>query len=358
MVRLDGSARPLERDTLDHVGIERALCQKHRRAPQVLGNLLGGVFEDLDEGVADDLAFLLGLGHAGQAAQEQVRGIDGVEADVEMIAKGRLHLLPLAFAQQAVVDEDTGELVAQGLVQQHRRHRRIDPAGETQDHVLVADLLADLLFFLLDERGGRPIALSAADAMGEVFQNLAAMIGMDDLGVELHAVVRQHSRAHGGDGRVVGVGDDLVVVRQAGQVVAVAHPDLRARRDARQQIRVVVDVEVGASELAAAGPFDAAAEGVGHRLEAVADAQNRHRRAVGAMHLEEGRVELGSTLVVDRTGAARENQPEGPHRFHLSRIDRAGVDLRKNTGLAHAPRNELRILRAEIQDDNSLVHPT
>ena len=68
------------------------------------------------------------------------------------------------------------------------------------------------------------------------------------------------------------------------------------------------------------------------------------------------RGELGRILVVDRTGAARENQPEGPHRFDLSRIDRAGIDLRKHTRLPDAPRNELRVLRSEIQDDDSLVH--
>ena len=42
-----------------------------------------------------------------------------------------------------MIDEYAGELVADGLVDQHRRHRTIDPAREAADHLGVADLVAD-----------------------------------------------------------------------------------------------------------------------------------------------------------------------------------------------------------------------
>jgi hypothetical protein len=42
-----------------------------------------------------------------------------------------------------VIDEHAGQLVADGAVDQRRRHARIDAAGQAQDH-FVAHLLADL----------------------------------------------------------------------------------------------------------------------------------------------------------------------------------------------------------------------
>jgi hypothetical protein len=40
-----------------------------------------------------------------------------------------------SFAQQAVVDEHAGELVADGLVQQGRHHRGIHAAGQAEQHL-------------------------------------------------------------------------------------------------------------------------------------------------------------------------------------------------------------------------------
>jgi hypothetical protein len=51
--------------------------------------------------------------------------------------------LEFVFAQDAVVDEDAGELAADGLVDEHGGDGGIDAAGETADDVARADLLAD-----------------------------------------------------------------------------------------------------------------------------------------------------------------------------------------------------------------------
>ena len=60
-------------------------------------------------------------------------------------------------AQQAVVDKDAGELVADGLVEQRRRHAGIHAAAQAEDDVLVADLLADFLDGLVDVIAHRPV---------------------------------------------------------------------------------------------------------------------------------------------------------------------------------------------------------
>ena len=69
MVALDVGDAALERDRLDHVGVERALRQELRRRHASRASLL----EDLDEGAADDLALLLGVRRRPRARRGNAR---------------------------------------------------------------------------------------------------------------------------------------------------------------------------------------------------------------------------------------------------------------------------------------------
>ena len=100
------------------------------------------------------------------AAEEQGRGIAMHEPDVEAVAERAHHLLRLARAQQAVIDEDAGELLADRLVHQHRGDRRIDAARQAADHPPAAHLLADARDLRLAEAGHRPVAAAAGDVDG------------------------------------------------------------------------------------------------------------------------------------------------------------------------------------------------
>ena len=73
---------PVERHALDHVGVERALRQEVGAA-----DLLGLGLEDVDEQPADDLALLLGVGDAGERAEEEVARVDMDERDVVVVAE-------------------------------------------------------------------------------------------------------------------------------------------------------------------------------------------------------------------------------------------------------------------------------
>ena len=87
-------------------------------------------------------------------------GVDVDQRDAEALAEGLDDLLGLVLAHQAVVDEDAGELVADRPVDERRRGRRVDAAGEAADDAAVADLGADPLDLLVDHRGRRPAARS------------------------------------------------------------------------------------------------------------------------------------------------------------------------------------------------------
>src|SRR3546814_9992062 len=98
----DVCSSDLEADAFDHVGIERALREKFGAA-----DLLGFVFKDIDEGLADELALGLGVRHAREPVQEQRLGIHMNERDVVMATEQADDLIGLTGAHQPVIDEHT-----------------------------------------------------------------------------------------------------------------------------------------------------------------------------------------------------------------------------------------------------------
>ena len=108
------------------------------------------------------LRFVSGSSTPGEPGEEALRGVDVDERDPELLAEGVDDLLGLVLAQQAVVDEHAGELVADRAVDERRGGRRVDAAGEPADHAAVADLGADALDLLVDHRAGDQCSLQPA----------------------------------------------------------------------------------------------------------------------------------------------------------------------------------------------------
>src|SRR5439155_2584663 len=156
-----------------------------------------------------------------------------------------------------------------------------------------------------------------------------------------------------GDRRIRRLGDGAESLRQFRDAVAVTHPHrvtLALAPDALEQGAVLDDLDLGAAELAVMAAFDLAAQLLRHRLLAVADAEHRNAGPVDLFGSER------RVLVEDGRGPARENDALRPHRekclFRLLERHDLGIDAL----LAHAPRNELGHLRAEIDDENLVVH--
>jgi len=80
-------------------------------------------------------------------------------------------------AQQAGIHKHTDQLAADGPVQQGRHHRGIDPAGQAQQHVVVAHLRADVGDAVFDDVAGGPQRLAAADVHHEPAQDALALAG-------------------------------------------------------------------------------------------------------------------------------------------------------------------------------------
>ena len=95
---------------LDDVRVQRALGEEARRRRACVASST----KTSDELLADDLALALRVGDAGELLEEALLGLDVHEVDLERVAERVDDLLGLVEAQHAVVDEDAGELVADG----------------------------------------------------------------------------------------------------------------------------------------------------------------------------------------------------------------------------------------------------
>ena len=91
-------------------------------------------------------------------------------------------------AQEAVIDENVGEPVANGAVDQRRGDSGIHAAAQRADGAGAFGLAADRFDRGGDESGAVPVLLCAADIEHKVAEDFRAAVGVIHLGMELHAV--------------------------------------------------------------------------------------------------------------------------------------------------------------------------
>ena len=246
-----------------------------------------------------------------------------------------------------MVDEHAGEPVADGPLDQRRGDRRVHPAGQAADGPAVADLRPDRRHLLLDDVEHGP-GRAAAGQLEEAGQDALAVLGVHDLGVELdaeQALGRVLHRGHRGGLGPRGHGE---AGRGRGGGVAVGHPDALRLRRAGQQGAVLGGLEGGGAVLGGAGALDGAAEAVDHQLEAVAEAEDGDARVEQAFR--GGRGAVG----VDRRGAAGQDDRLGVLGQHLGGGHGGGDDLGVDVALPHPAGDQLRVLRAEVDDEDGV----
>ena len=72
--------------------------------------------------------------------RKRVLGVDPANVHMELVRHDLLHLIALVLAQQTVIHEDTGQLIAHGTLQQGGGHGAVHAAGQSQQHTAAADL--------------------------------------------------------------------------------------------------------------------------------------------------------------------------------------------------------------------------
>src|SRR3546814_16596524 len=111
------------------------------------------------------------------------------ERDVVMATEQADDLIGLTGAHQPVIDEHTGELLADRLMDQHRRDRRIDLARQPADYAALADLRSDFRDLGCANFSPRPVARTPADMARVIGDEARAIGGLDALRVALQRVI-------------------------------------------------------------------------------------------------------------------------------------------------------------------------
>ena len=195
----------------------------------------------------------------------------------------------------------------------------------------------------------RPVRRNPGDLVQEPAQHLLTMLGMQHLRVVLHTGQPALHVLEGRDRRVRGGRRDGEARRRFGHRVTMAHPHPDPGRKPLQQGRTrISDGEFSGPVLATTGPVDPAAERRGHGLESVADPQDRD---VG---VEQRRVELRRVRAVDAGRTAGQDDRRGRLGQHVGHRHGRRHDLRIHGGFPHPPGDELRVLRAEINDQDGV----
>jgi len=236
-----------------------------------------------------------------------------------------------------VVHEDTRQLVADGALDQSRCNCGIDAAGEAADDPGVADLFADPLDLLLEDVARGPVGLQLGALEQEVLQHLLAVGRVLNLGVPLDAVEALFFVGEGGDVCAGRRREDLEAFRGLVHRVAVAHPGALVLGHAVEDGAAFSEGGgLGGPVLAQASLGHLAAKGVGHGLEAVADAEDRnpgfeqvsaHARGAFGVHARgsAGEDDGGRVLGQQLLGAVG---MRNHFRIHIRFPDAAGNQLR------------------------------
>ena len=248
-----------------------------------------------------------------------------------------------------MVDEDAGQLRPDGPLHQRRGDRGVDPPGQRAEHTAVPHLGADVRDGLADHVLGGPVGSQPRDVKQEVFQHLLTPLGVRNLRMPLHPRQFPHPALEGCDGGARRARQHMETLRGAGDGIPVAHPHVERVREGCQEFAAVLDGQGGAAVLALPGLGHRPAQGLGHRLEAVADPENRDAG------LEQRRIDLRSVIGIDRRRPARQDDGRWPPGQDLLHGGLGTDDLGIDVGVTDPSGDELRVLGAEVDHEYQVV---
>ncbi len=233
-----------------------------------------------DELPADDLSLSLRVRHIPQAGKKLFCPIKYSKIEMQLRCEGLCYLITFTGSQDAIIDEDAGELITDRPVRQRRRNRGIHAAAQRTDDSLLADLFTDLPNRGLDIGLHGPGRFAAANSVDEVAENFRSFRRVRHFWMELQAIdpalgiVPLHRR----NGRVVRMRDRSKSRRHPFDAIAMRHPhgSRPIGTDSFEEILGIVDRQIGSAILAMCRLRDRPPGKMGHQLHAVANAEDRN----------------------------------------------------------------------------------
>ena len=340
---LDHGRGALHRNALDDVGIERPL----RQEPDVR-EFPGRLLEDPNELAPDDLPFPLGTAHSLEPGEKALPGVHHLERDAETLLERRPDAFGFVFPEHPVIHEDAVEALSDRPVNEHRGDRRVHPARRPADHLAVSHLGPDSGNRPLRVRAGVPAAPRSTHLKSEIPEDGRAVLGVDDLGMELQPVQTALGAFERRNPRLPGACRAVKPVRQRVHEVAVARPGPEPLGNPRKKPPVPGVFElrrtVGTPGRRAHIPAALACE----ELHSVAHPQHRNRRGENAVGSHRGTVPIDTLRPPGENHADRFPRPDLPVRRG------ARQDLAVHPHFAEPTGDQLRVLRAEVEDEERL----
>ena len=183
--------------------------------------------------------------------------------------------------------------------------------------------------------------------MHEVFQQLLPARRMDDFGVKLQPVEPALTVLDGGIRRVLCVRHGFEALGQLGHFVAVRIPNIHRCAQPFEERAILRHVQLRRAVFAPLAVLHFPAEKVRHELHAVADAEDRQA------HGEDRLIRVRRFLRVNGRRPAAEDDSLWLMRGDFFRGGVVRKDDRIDVTLANPPRDDLRILTAEIENDDA-----
>ncbi len=259
-------------------------------------------------------------------------------------------LIAFIFSQQPVIHENAGQVVADGFVGQHGGDRGIHAARQRAEDLAVSDDFLDLADLGLRKTGHRPVLGAAAHIIEEIRQQLLAEGCVMHFRMELDAIQFLIRILHRRRRAIVRTGRDFKSGRRLLDIIRMTHPaftgiEYTVKKEAVRRCDTNLDPAVF-PEIRA---DDLAAEQMRHELGAVADPE--HRNA----HIEKLLRKRRSTFRVYTGRAAREDDALRLSLHDLIHAFRIRDDLAIHVCFPDSSCNQLVVLAAEINDQNSLI---
>ena len=325
-------------------------CARKSTCPSFAASRL----EDVDERRADDLALLLRIGDAGEPLEEQRRRVHEHERQLQPL-EPLADLRRLVEPQHAVVDEDAGQPVADRAMNEQRRDRRIDAAAQRRRRRARRR----------PARGSAPSpprrttpSSSRRCSRRRRTRSCAGSRGRARCARLPDGTAARRAARSGS--AIAATGAFALVATTAKPAGAAAtkspwlaqtrrsRPARRRRAPRRRRCRSTLHVRV--AELALRRRRDRAAE----RVAPSAACRSRCRAPACRASKTAGshRGAPGSDTLF---GPPDRMMPTGLPRANLLGRRVGRPDLRVDRQLAQPPRDQLRVLRAEIEDDDGLM---
>ena len=281
------------------------------------------------------------------------KGIHTDKVDIKAVgiarAEYRADLFLLVLTQQTVIHEHAGQLLADGLSQHSCQNGGIHATGQGAQHLAIADALTQGLDVVLHKGVHLPVTGAAADVVHEVAQHLLAFRSVQHFRMELDRVQALLSVLCRSYRAVDRVSSDLKAGRSLLNIVVVAHPADGGGLHISEQLALSVHEHFGLAVLALRCAADMAAQQVHHQLAAVADAQHRHTP------VEDLRVDRGGIFQINAVGATGKDDTLGVLCLDNRQIGFIGIDFTVDIVLADAARDQLIVLAAKVQHDDSFM---